>query len=469
MQRIALDLEAVASLERFTGFLENVREDAGEAGHSKLVSITLQVSHLDPLAVLDSIYEPGESHGYFEHPGQSWALAGAEAVWEVEEEGPGRFTRLRDALLDWNDHTILIGDADLPEAGPHFICSVPFAESGATAHLFLPLWQVARWESRYLAVANCVVQPDRPVDSMASRIWQAHETFKQFDYAETPLREHPELRQRIEVGGEDSYEERVRRGLAGIREGQYGKIVLSRAQDLVFDRDLLPLQVLTRLRDRFRNCTGFSLQWPSGYRFLGSTPERLLRVRNGVLETEAIAGSIRRGASVAEDARLAGELLESGKDRREHDHVVASTGRRLATAGVYFPEPGPPELITLPNVHHLRTPLRSAIPEERHVLDLAAALHPTPATGGTPRGPAMDDIERLEPFERGLFAGLGGWVNLDGDGEFLVLLRCAEIEGPRARLFAGAGIVEGSDPGKEYAETEVKMRALREAILTRGR
>jgi menaquinone-specific isochorismate synthase len=165
---------------------------------------------------------------------------------------------------------------------------------------------------------------------------------------------------------------------------------------------------------------------------------------------------------------LAAALRHSEKDRREHRLVLDSIVRRLAPLGLNLEYFEPPGLLRLANVQHLHTPLRAALSEGVRLLDAVARLHPTPAVGGSPRDAAVARIRELEGFPRGLYAGALGWVNARGGGEFFVGLRSALVHGAAARVFAGAGIVAGSTPDKEFAETELKFKALLDAILSQS-
>jgi menaquinone-specific isochorismate synthase len=180
--------------------------------------------------------------------------------------------------------------------------------------------------------------------------------------------------------------------------------------------------------------------------------------------TEALAGSAPRGQSASEDAALTRGLLQSEKDLREHRVVLGSITRRLADLGLKLEHAANPRVLALANVQHLHTPVSAALPAGVHILDLVERLHPTPAVGGTPRDRAVAAIKRLEPFDRGLYAGPLGWVDHRGGGEFFVGIRSALIDGRTATAYAGAGIVAGSDPQKEFAETELKFKALIEAL-----
>ena len=145
--------------------------------------------------------------------------------------------------------------------------------------------------------------------------------------------------------------------------------------------------------------------------------------------------------------------------------VLESILRRLAPLGLRPEHPARPALLRLANVQHLQTPVRAALPAGVRLLDVLARLHPTPAVGGSPRAAACAHIRELEAFPRGLYAGPLGWIDAQGGGEFFVGIRSALIDGARARVYAGGGIVAGSDPEKEHAETELKFKALLDALL----
>jgi isochorismate synthase EntC len=164
----------------------------------------------------------------------------------------------------------------------------------------------------------------------------------------------------------------------------------------------------------------------------------------------------------------AAQLLASAKDRREHELVVSAIRDALEGMRSDIDAPAEPVVRTLRHVLHLHTPIRAVLSEPHHVLELVAALHPTPAVGGTPTPYAIDWIKHHEPVARGWYASPVGWFDLDGDGEFAVAIRSGVIVGDRAHLWAGAGIVAGSDPDKELAETELKLRAMLGALGVAG-
>jgi salicylate biosynthesis isochorismate synthase len=176
--------------------------------------------------------------------------------------------------------------------------------------------------------------------------------------------------------------------------------------------------------------------------------------------SEAMAGSVPHGASAA--------LLESEKDRREHDLVVDAIVERLSPHCTALERSAEPQVRELPNVVHLQTPVTGVLREPVHVLDLLDLLHPTPAVGGVPVDDAVRWIVAREPVPRGWYSGPVGWFDAAGDGEFAVALRSGLVRGRRAHVYAGAGIVRGSVPAAEYAETALKLRPLLDALGVRG-
>ncbi len=221
-----------------------------------------------------------------------------------------------------------------------------------------------------------------------------------------------------------------------------------------------PAALFGALREAFGSCFCFCVGTPEGA-FVGASPELLVRRSGGVAATVALAGSARRSADPAVDDHLGEQLLHSDKDRSEHGIVVKRISRRLAPLSVWVEAAPEPMVIKVANIQHLATPIHAQLAESRSALELAGLLHPTPAVGPEPRGAAGEAaIRELEGLERGWYAGPVGWMDPAGDGEFCVALRSALLRDRVAHLYAGAGIVAGSDPASELAETEIKLDAL---------
>jgi menaquinone-specific isochorismate synthase len=235
--------------------------------------------------------------------------------------------------------------------------------------------------------------------------------------------------------------------------------VLARDRLVYGDAAFDPPALVRRLRSRFPTCHTFHVDG-----LVGASPEMLIRRRGDHIDSVVLAGTAPRGDDPRTDARLGDELLASTKDLREHRPAVASVREALTPVTASLTVEPTPSLLRLANVQHLATRVDGTLAAPVSVLSLAGRLHPTAAVGGTPRAAALRLIAELETIDRQRYAGPVGWVDAAGDGEFAIALRCAQLDGARARLFAGAGIVAGSLPEAELEETRLKLRAMQSAF-----
>ncbi len=249
---------------------------------------------------------------------------------------------------------------------------------------------------------------------------------------------------------------------AALAAGEYAKLVAARCRELELARRIAPERVCAALQREHPGCHRFAFGFDGESVFMGATPETLVRRRGQRVWTQALAGSI--AARPGEIERATRALLSSGKDRGEQDLVVEAIRSILAPLCVDLDVPLAPVIVRLRDVLHLHTPISGTLARPQHVLQLAAALHPTPAVGGVPQAGAMDWIAAHEPRPRGWYAGPVGWFDRHGDGELVVAIRSGLLRDRSALLYAGAGIVPRSDADAEYAETELKQRALRHAL-----
>ncbi|MFI9202073.1 isochorismate synthase DhbC [Streptomyces sp. NPDC053048] len=250
-----------------------------------------------------------------------------------------------------------------------------------------------------------------------------------------------------------------------MKRGDFSKVVLARTLRLTSSRDLDLPGLLQRLARR--DPSGYTFAVPSGpgRTLLGASPELLVSRRGGRLVANPLAGSTPRSADLAEDVRRAAALLESAKDLHEHAVVVDAVREALAPYCRTLEVPERPTLVRTATMWHLSTTVTGELAEPAvSALELACALHPTPAVCGTPTAIARDVIGELEPFDRGAYTGMVGWGDANGDGEWVVTIRCAEAEERTLRLFAGAGVVEQSSPEAETAETGAKFQTFLQAV-----
>ena len=263
--------------------------------------------------------------------------------------------------------------------------------------------------------------------------------------------------------GLDRWRAGVLAALAAIGSGRLDKVVLAREAEVEAEWPFPRAELLRRLE---RRPGGATFLYASGG-FVGASPELLVRRQGRVAVSRPMAGTVPQGDAATGEADGLARLTGSPKEAVEHRLVVDAVAEGLAKVADRV-EVGRPEVVRLATVAHLATEITADLTEPLPTaLELAALLHPTPAVGGSPRDAALAAIAALEPFDRGCYAGPVGWVDRAGDGEWAVALRGASLDGRHARLLAGAGIVPGSDPDAEWAETEHKLRAMLEVLLSR--
>ena len=237
------------------------------------------------------------------------------------------------------------------------------------------------------------------------------------------------------------------------------KVVLARDLHATAGNPIDVRVLLRRLAARYPGCHTFACDG-----LVGATPELLIARDGWEVSSLVLAGTAPRGANPAQDSDLARALLGSAKENEEHEYAAVSLRDTLSPLCEAMYVTPRPELIRLPNVQHLGTRVHGTLAAVKSALTLVAAVHPTAAVGGTPTGAAIEAIRELESMDRERYAGPVGWIDADGNGEWGIALRCAQLSGRRARLFAGCGIVAGSDPAAELAETESKFRPMRMAL-----
>lgn len=259
----------------------------------------------------------------------------------------------------------------------------------------------------------------------------------------------------------------VAAAVSKIEEGRLEKVVLARRLDLLLRSAVVPSVLLRRLHRREPACTAFSFPVEDG-RFVGASPELLVSRRSGFARCHPLAGTVALGGNDVADRAAIERLRSSTKDQVEHNLVVRAIVAGLRSCGGTVVDPGPPETVALRSVAHLATEVLATFPDRPSapgVLELLAELHPTPAVGGVPRDVALEVIRGLEAAPRGSWAGPVGWVDHLGNGDWVIGIRSATVRGAWATLWAGAGVVAGSVPASELAETTVKLVPVADAML----
>jgi menaquinone-specific isochorismate synthase len=390
------------------------------------------------------IPDPGELISRIPIPsGLAWVRHGeglvgwGEAARVPVPSGTDRFGQAQERLTDIFSRMEVADDVGEPGSGPVAFCAFTFDPAATGSIMIVPSTILARRNGRaWLTTVGA--PPPTPARAVRSPAGVTYED----DYA-----------------GAVDWMRCVEKALAVLGGGGLGKVVLARSLSAFAAEPFDARALLRRLVGRFPGCYAFACDG-----LVGATPELLVRRTRDHVESLVLAGTTRRGRDQEEDAVLAAALSSSAKDRAEHAHAADSVRDALHELCADLQADADPHVLPLANVQHLATAISGRLSARRGILDVAAALHPTPAVCGTPPGPAMELIRELEPAGRKRYAGPVGWLDAAGNGELGIALRCAEVNGHRARLYAGCGIVAGSDPAAELAETRLKFEAMQYAI-----
>jgi menaquinone-specific isochorismate synthase len=401
------------------------------------------VRHEDAGSLIDRL--PAEGALSWVRHGEG--LVGWGEAARLEVSGPDALAEAAAWWADWTADVEVDDAVGLPGTGPVVFAGIAFDPVAGTSVFVVPEVVVGRrdgvgWVTTLDGAGQTVLPPvERLTEGQPPRLRYA-------DGALDPA----------------TWSAAVATAVGRIGAGELAKVVLARDLLVSSDLPLDPRRMLRRLADRFPDCWTFAVDG-----LLGATPELLLRRSGRQLSARVLAGTAPRGAGAA-DERLAAALMDSAKDRAEHALAVDSLVRALKPYCATLDAPEDPELLTLANVRHLATDVtgtqrRSGSRSRAGLLELVGAVHPTAAVCGTPTADAAAMIAELEGMDRGRYAGPVGWLDSRGDGEFGLALRCAELTGDNGvRLFAGCGIVAGSDPAAELAETQAKFAAFQAAL-----
>lgn len=454
----------------------------------------------NPLLLLASKAEVQQPKFYWEQPHANLILAAAGSVAEISVPNNDRSDRFDCAKKFVKTHlanAILAKDPNLElvqsEISIHVVGAFSFYHKGSNSEnwldlaqphhypqdslpetefptllFFIPRWMVRHKERTCTLTLNHYIQPWDRADEVLERIENMRSHLQESSHYEAPTVH--EVSKIVEVQGQQIWTEIVERALTLIHQGHFEKVVLARALDVLADRNFDPFQVLHVLRCEYPECISFLLDYGLGKTFLGATPEVVLQFKSYGdrfwLRSDALAGSIERGKTVSEDRRLGENLLNSEKDMREHQFVIRSICDRLQSMGAAIDPQVNTGLLKLSNVQHLHTPITAQINDSDWLiaLDILQQLHPTAAVGGEPRDRAVCFMQQWEACDRGWYAAPIGWLNGNGEGTFGVGIRSGYIQGDRARIFAGAGIVANSQVENEQSETTIKFAALLKAL-----
>ena len=450
----------------FSDLLVAAGEGARQLEGDGVLSLALPLAGRDPLALLSQL-DQGDRFRFLWDSAPGLCLAASGRCNSLELSGPRRF-ELAQRFSAISLGRLAAPQACPPLARPRVLLAFSFFDSPLQegegvpgVQAVLPRWQLSRQGRHCWLRLQRTLGGDVSARSLAEELWEQAARLAQLP-ADPNAGQGDAPGPAILEGSswQEGYRSVVERGLELVEGGELRKLVLAVRQQLLLAHPLDPLQLLAQLRQRQPGSCRFLWQRAEGPALLGASPERLLTVRQGQLRSDALAGTAPVGAQ-------APPLLQSDKDRREHELVVEAITAVLQQCGLSPRRPRHPRLARHGQLVHLHTPITAALGEQQP-LALAAALHPTPAVAGLPRRQAMAALRSLEPFERGFYAAPIGWIDSEGDTELRVAIRSGSLQGRRLELTAGAGLVRGSAVERELAEVALKLGVLQQQLTGPG-
>lgn len=428
------------------GALERLANEQGD--EETVVRCELQVPDVDPLVWLAA--QRGEERLYWEDRDSALSMAGVGFASSEECDDLASLKCLTGDDDSRGPHVLFAGRFD-PERAP----SEEWARFGRMRG-YLPAIELSRKDATTWLACNVILDGgDEPIEKLTRALRELR----------PPIESEPPACSANGSAGtmDDAWSHGVERVLDRIRDGDLEKAVLARRATYRAEPDLDPVQVLRALSRDHPHTFLFCLQLAPDLAFIGASPELLYRRKDRTIESDALAGTRRRGETEAEDRSLADELVTSAKDRREHELVRAHIAKQLAPLCRQLVSPPTPWLRQLTNVQHLCSDFRGGLEAGVDDTRVLAQLHPTPAVCGLPTQRARAEIDACEGFDRGLYGGPIGCVGPDGV-QCAVAIRSGLLCGREFFAFAGAGIVAGSAAATEWDETVNKMQAFSDLL-----
>jgi menaquinone-specific isochorismate synthase len=434
--------------------------------HHPLVSLAFPLPKVDPLVALQSLSQTDHPYFYWEHGDQAIAMLDVAVAQDVG--GVDRFVQAQEFMQATSESLHVVETEFAPK--PRCYCRFPFFDRAlsatvpfATSQICLPKWQISRSRGASHLVVNLRLDAVTDLRLVAAEISaRIDQLIKLAGRSLTTSRVEVQLQ--TDVDAIDLLETAISKSLGAIDRQELQKIVLAHSCVVTATQDFSIPRCLDNLRQHHPDCYTFAINDGWGNCFVGASPERLVSVSDRQLVCDALAGSAPRSQFPQSDRQFAQQLLANGKEQHEHQLVrdfIVDSLQKLGLDPQWSPQP---QLLALTNIQHVWTPIQAVLTADLDPLAVVAALHPTPAVAGLPRQLACEKIQELEAVARSLYAAPIGWIDTEGNCEVVVGIRSAIVTGNQARLFAGAGIVAGSEIDREVAEIQLKFQSLYQAL-----
>ena len=439
---------------------------------TNIISFSCQIPSVDPLACLQKFSSNNSLNFYWENCSKleatvAWGVARSSYV-----ESERRFALAQKFVKSCFRQIVREGASNLAIGKPSIFCSFSFFDEVSepapfkSGTLFLPRFQIVKKNKNCCLIVN---YPLNKGQDKHSCIEQIKHQIAEIDWSAVAQLDRPQNSELVSLDRQqlqdaNYFKTVVRSALNSIADGELSKVAIAHTTQIQSTVPFNAVETLANLRSLHPDCYIFSVSNGKGQDFIGASPERLISLQNHQLVTDALAGSAPRGTSNAEDLQIANLLLKNRKEKREHNAVRNFMLERLRSIGLK-PQQLPLQLLKLSNIQHLWTPIYAHLPADIEPLEIVELLHPTPAVAGVSTEDACEKIRHYEQCDRSLYAAPLGWVDYEGNCEFIVGIRSALIDGGRAKLYAGAGIVSGSNPDREFDEVQLKLQSLLKALV----
>jgi menaquinone-specific isochorismate synthase len=428
--------------------------------HYQLVSLTKKVKHTDPLHFFEAAKYMNKDRVYWTSTSDAFTIAGVGNVREITAEHD-RFRLTEEVWEKIRNQAMIYQEENVPGTGIVTLGGMSFDprkkqtklwRNFQPSHFTIPAYMLTVYEDNHYFTMNILVNKDDHSVQLANELRKAE---KMLFTNRTIPEQSLSIVDKKEIEPE-TWKKAVTKATEEIEANKAKKIVLARELRLKLNKDANISKVLQDLLAKQPNSYIFAFEKESDC-FVGATPERLVKAEQEHVLSTCLAGTAPRGKTEEEDWKIGQSLLNDSKNREEHDFVVRMIKEGMKKYCTNVDIPDKPVLYPLKNLQHLYTPVTATLKDGYSIFDIIRELHPTPALGGTPTEASLQFIRENELLDRGWYGAPVGWLDSNQNGEFAVAIRSGLIQGDEASLFAGCGIVKGSDAEKEYEETNIKF------------
>jgi menaquinone-specific isochorismate synthase len=450
--------------DSFSQFLSEKTAIKKENLQGSLISFAKEIDNFDFQSKLDSILKSSENSFYFSSQGNKFSFIAIDNVFNVTESGPARFTasdkKIKEVFgkfhSNWDDENF-----------PLFVGGMKFTvehsdddwKDFSDSNWFVPEIIIYKKNERNYLLYNYFVEQNLSKTKLIEKFSKKSASI--FNIRKKNISSSPRITNSSGLSPKDKkkWKQIVSQALEKIVNQEVQKVVLARKVELILSEEINLTDSLQTLRNDYPDCSVFAFHKGSST-FFGATPELLAKISKHKLSMDAIAGSTGRSVSGNEDSRLETDLLSSKKNLNEHQYVFNYLTNVLKKIGKDITYNENPSVKKLKNIQHLSTKISAELKDEISLINIIKELHPTPAVCGYPKDQALNLIKKIENQKRGLYSGIIGWFNQNGEGEFAVSIRSAVTRGNKLTAYAGGGIIEGSEPDAEFEETEMKLKPI---------